>query len=281
MNVLGGKFMPKFNLPSIMIAFALGSLAQFAGGATLVADYDFQQADALASTVAGAPDLTVVGGGTYSPITDTVDGSPRTVAQLSGTVGLRGETDAIIPDNGSYSIVLLAKYNATNSPLDTTFAVAGKVIDFKDRTSDAGVYNGQGVFQFFGGNTATLTAIGTSPAGTLAAGNYLQFAITRDSSDAVNAYIDGSPAFNFSDTNNDATIGAALAQQFLNFLIDDTVTPGTPVVNEDQGGDIARIRLYSGALSATDVANLDRVPEPGSLSILLLGTAIVFRRVRN
>jgi hypothetical protein len=49
---------------------------------------------------------------------------------------------------------------------------------------------------------------------------------------------------------------------------------GGTLLNEGTQGNIARLRLYIGELSPTDVANLDRaIPEPSTWALLIVGSA--------
>jgi hypothetical protein len=251
---------------SAAVALAVVGRAGRADAAVLVANYDFQGVDPLASTVAGAPDLSFIdsaGTTTGSYSTDTVNGQTQQVADIGEGMGLQAETDSILPDNGSYSISLLAEYNTTLAPNTPNLVFAGKVIDFKNLTQDSGVYNGQSVFEFYDGTTEA--ALGTSPAGTLTTGTFIPFVLTRTDGGVVTGYVDGAEAFSFTDTDGSATIGTVGQNQFLDFLIDDNDNP-QDFISEGQSGEVANIQLYNGALTAAQVAAL--VPEPTSMAVL-------------
>jgi hypothetical protein len=249
-------------------------LASPAHGAALVADYGFQGSDPLASSVAGAPDLTILNPTDVSFTTQTVASQMRQVADVTPGGGLQAETDAILPNN-NYSIVLLANFNTVVSgSTNNTELVLGKAIDFQNRTSDSGLYTAQGgALDFYDGTSSSPLAEGTSLPGALSFGNYAQIVLTRATDGTTDAYINGSLAFSFNDSDGQAIIGNGMLQQFLDFLIDDNADT-VPFLRENEGGFVARIRLYNGVLTPTEVANLDEVPEPASG--LLLSSAGVF-----
>lgn len=239
-------------------------------GASLEADYQFQ--NNLTSSVAGAPALTPVGTGTVAFATETVDGQPRTVYQFNTVggvgAGLRAQTDGLI-SNSAYSIVFYARIDALSTGLS-------KLIDFKNLSSDAGLYTALTFPTFYNAVTpedASLTAYPTT---------FAQLALTRSAAGTVTTYLNGTSLFNFPDTNSLAVIDDPnSANEYLHFFFDD---PNSTIVNagatiENPSGAIARLRLYDGDLSAAEVAALDTVPEPAMLgSILMLGTLLTHRR---
>jgi hypothetical protein len=255
-------------------------LAASAEGATLVADYGFQGSDPLASSVAGAPDLTILNPTDVSYTTQTVAGQMRQVVDIVPGGGLQAETDQIL-SNTNYSIVLLANFNAITTSTNNTELVLGKAIDFQNRTTDSGLYTAQGGgLDFYDGAGSDPTAEGTSLPGALGFGSYAQIVFTRATDGTTDAYIDGSLAFTFNDSDGQAIIGNGMLQQYLNFLIDDNAN-SVPFTRENEGGYVARIRLYDGVLSATDVANLDEIPEPASGLLICAGAMLLAPRRRR
>ena len=108
-----------------------------------------------------------------------------------------------------------------------------------------------------------------------------QIVLTRATDGTTDAYIDGTLAFSFNDSDGQAIIGNGMLQQFLDFLIDDNANT-VPFIRENEGGFVARIRLYDGVLTPTEIANLDEVPEPASgLLLASAGTFLLGRRRRS
>jgi len=204
-------------------------------GATpnLVADYQFQTTHS--SGVGTAPDLVDIGSGTNTFATDTVDGNPTTVLTFPADNGLSlSPTTGLITDN-SYSVVVLFKF--------ATVTGFRRILDFKDGTSDDGLYQSAGNLDFFPSASAA--------DGAITAGSYVQVVLTDDSG-TVTGYVNGNQEFQFTDSTDLATIDS---NNVLRFFQDNT---SGGVTTEDSAGAVARIRLYDGALSTTDVAALDR-----------------------
>lgn len=155
---------------------------------------------------------------------------------------------------GEYSIV-----TSFNSQLLTTF---GKIIDFKGRTSDFGVYTYTDKITFYPGPLGQTTLVQNQD---------VQFALTRDGSGAVNIYLDGVQQVNLSFTD---TLGSAVfsgPDNIVNFFVDDA-NPG-----EAPTGFVDYIRIYDGALTGSEVAALSgisSVPEPSSLGLLTVAVGI-------
>ena len=268
------------------LAVAVAALALAVGptlrAATLAADYQFQ--NTLADSLGAAPDVAAVRAptGPVDPTyaTETVDGRPRTVLNFDEATGVRATTTGVIAAD-DYSLVTLVRFDPSSaaSPLGEF----RKVIDFKNLTSDGGLYNLDGFLSFF--DSANAASIATATGGTVAApGTYVQIALTRDgASDLVAAYVDGVPVLSFTDANDLAVIDDPdSTDEFLNFFIDDGIDPTVLPTSQFEGssGSVARLRLFDGALTAGEVATLDRVPEPSSLALLGVGGAALLRRRR-
>ena len=135
-------------------------------------------------------------------------------------------------------MVLLAKFTLSSDVLAT------KILDFKNLSSDAGLYvnDTTGLLDFNGGRRM---AVGGTPVVT---SNYVQIVLQRDSSDATTVYENGVEQFEFADTGGLAILGDASPSpsEFLTFFKDDATGLGGDVVDETTLGDIARIRLYDG-----------------------------------
>ena len=240
--------------------------------AAVVADYQLQ--NVLTSSVSPAGPLTLLGG---SFVTATVEGQSQFVLNVgTGSInrGVNVNTAPFLSAT-TYSLVLLASFDfsvANGSP------VAEKLIDFKNRSSDNGVYvnTTTGLISFLG---PTPLPIGGTPAVT---GTYTQIVLTRDATGLTTLYQDGTAAFQFTDTANDAVFGDSLGGTgaFLTLFSDDTVS----TTSEGLAGNLARVRLYDSVLSAAEVMALDRtapIPEPSTWALLALGTGLVTLLVRH
>ncbi|MBT5873828.1 MAG: T9SS type A sorting domain-containing protein, partial [Candidatus Latescibacteria bacterium] len=120
-----------------------------------------------------------------------------------------------------------------------------KVVDYKNRTSDAGLYLYEAAYDFYtqAGSGVPVATVGT----------YIQLAITRGSDKTVRGYADGQKVFEFIDTTDQAL---ADANDALFFFLDDAATS----FGEVSAGSVARIRIYDGRLDDTQVAELDLNP---------------------
>jgi hypothetical protein len=276
------RIMKLFTVSSIGIALAIVGRSQ---AATLVADYQLQST--FASSVGSIGALAVVGtpGDVTFNTDQNVDGNVQTVAHLdidgSGTLtgdtgaGLQAQTNGFLSAD-NYSVVLLADFDIS------TDLIATKIFDFKNLSSDDGLYVNEtsGLLDFNG----EATAIGGTPA---VSGTYTQIVLTRDSSDdLVTVYEDGTEAFHFTDSSGLAILGDSTspsANAFLTVFKDDAVGLGIPVITDETSvGDIARLRLYDGALTPEEVASLDTtVPEPVTGMLMLAGVTMILGRRRE
>ncbi len=265
----------------LLFAFAIAAAVLFPIGvsdaATIAADYQLQ--DTLDSSVGTIGPLTVVGpSANVSFADDTVNGNPQRVLNISNPAGLTADQSGVqsqtagFLDPANYSIVLLASFQ-----FFTTDPVATKIFDFKNLSSDAGLYvnavdgslafiDGSGVIQGAGGALVNAT--------------YGQIVLTRDSSTKLTTvYENGVFAFSFTDTSGLAVMGdsSASGNAFLTLYKDDGAGIGGSTLDEGTVGNIARLRLYDGPLTAEEVAALDTtvVPEPSTMSILLLGGIVI------
>lgn len=193
------------------------------------ADYQFQ--NSLASTVAGSPALANLGPNAFT--TATVDGSLRSVLRFVQNDGL-----ALNPASGvfsnSYTLAALFSFEALSN--------WRRIFDFKNGTSDNGVYYVNGTLQFYQFTPGGPVTIGSN--------TFMQVVVTRDgSSGNVVGYVDGVQQFSFIDAANN---GVPDTNDTLHLFRDDG-SEGSP-------GMIARFRIFDKALTASEVAGLDRLP---------------------
>jgi hypothetical protein len=206
-----------------LLGFTLAAGSSW-GAATLVADYQFH--GNYASAVAGAPNLVPINTVTFT--TASINGHVTDVAAFTAGSGLRMDVPASFT-SGQYTIIFQVS-------LDTVSGYR-KLIDFKDRTQDEGLYNLGSILDFFPPAEATSEII--------LAGAFAQVALTRDASGQVVGYVDGLRQFSFDDS---ATQYGVLATSSFNLFIDDIGTG-----SEDSSGIVARARLYSGAMTGAEV----------------------------
>jgi uncharacterized protein (TIGR03437 family) len=199
----------------------------------LVADY--QMRDALNSSVGSAPALTHLGSNAFETV--AIDDSPRRVLQFDPNNGVALTPTPGLISNQSYTIVLLFSLSNING--------YRRLLDFKNGTSDFGLYNNSGLLQF------KRRAFTQGNNQVLQPNAVMQLAITRDSEGNVLVYVNGLRQLFFVDNESDAIINAS---NTLRFFRDDTGD------SESSAGLVARIRLFNTVLSGNDIAGLDRLP---------------------
>lgn len=229
---------------ALIAALAMGVLSWIATAASATAtpsaDYQFQ--NALASSVGTPPALTDLGPDANSFASGAVNGSSQAVLTFPADNGVQlAPTTGVIP-NDTYTIAVLFRF-ATVTGGDGW----RRIVDFKDGTSDRGLYVYRGALELYPdarGTTATIKAEG-----------YVQVVLTRDSTGTVTGYVDGAKQFSFDDSLlNDAVIDANNTLRFFR----DNESGGFP--GEASAGAVARIRLYDEALTAEQVAALSGNP---------------------
>lgn len=224
---------------------------------TPIADYQLQ-GNYNNSAVGTVGMLSTIGtGNTF--VTATVNGQSQQVLNVPSGSGVQTPASPFAAaDQGTYSVVLL-------SSLNTSTSVTTKVFDFKNFTTDAGLYiNGATGFLQFIDNTSTVIVGGTGLV-PITSGTYFQLTLTRTAAGLVTGYQGGTQSFQFTDSGNLATLGTVLS-----IFKDDNI--GTNI--EDSSGTIARVRLYNDVLTPAQVALLAAVPEP-SAWVILVGGALM------
>ena len=199
--------------------------------ATLQVDYRFQ--NTLTSTVGSPPALTNLGSNSFNSA--TVDGTSTTVLSFAQNDGVSFSPITGVISSNSYSIVMLFSVQQ----------VSGwrRLVDFKNATTDNGLYIENGKLYLYPSASGSSTSI--------AANTYVQVVVTRNAVGTVIGYVNGTQQFQFTDTSSHAVISTA---NTIRFFRDDNSA------SEASAGSVARIRLYDGALTAAQVAALDRLP---------------------
>src|SRR5437762_1947838 len=123
-------------------------------------------------------------------------------------------------------------------------SVAGfvRLVDFKNRTSDNGLYIENGHLE----NCTSCT--------NFAANTYVQGVYTRNGGGTFAGYVNGTLQGQGPDSGNDLVIDGS---NILNFFQDDLAAG-----NEASAGNVARIRLYDAPMTPAQVAALDRLAGP-------------------
>ena len=209
-----------------------------AGCGLLQADYRFE--GTLGSTAGAAPELAFIHSG-HEFVQDVVLGRARTVLRFPQGTGLvLSNASRLIPTN-SYTIALLFR-------LDT---VSGwrRILDTKHGSPDHGLY-------VVNGRLAFRPSSAQSPSTCLTNGTWHQVLITRDLDGLLTVYADGTRQFQFQDSSGYGLITAA---DTLRFFKDNTT--------EESGGAVARVRLFTCALTEAQAVALDLLPDEQPLLI--------------
>lgn len=227
---------------SALLLWGVVCLSSTARAASPVADYRFQ--NSLASSISGAPDLEHLVDATNQQqntfVTAAVDGANRTVLHFPQFNGVVLSPTTGLVANGVYSVVILFSFEETIG--------YRRILDFKNGVTDNGVYTLSSRLNFY--------PITSSDAEPITPNAFHQVVMTRNGSGIVTGYVDGAPALTFDDSN--AKNGVIDENNRLRFFQDNT--GGNAPVRESSAGAVARIRLYDVALSAEEVAALDRLP---------------------
>ena len=218
-----------------LVALASVVAPSVAIAATLKADYQFQ--DTLASSVAAAPDL-FDGGPGKAFDTEHVGSCPAArVLTFPADNGFSLNATGLV-QNSRYSVVMLVRLNDVSG--------YRKLLDWVGGSQDRGLYVHNGVLDYFdsaGDDHDEFTMI--------APGEWVEIAFIADQvgpglfrqTTAINGVIRALSTFG---APNDATFGTELR-----FLWDDEATG-----DEETGGAVSRIRVYDGALTDTELAEI-------------------------
>jgi hypothetical protein len=193
--------------------------------AQLVADYRFQ--DSLASSIDGAPELAFLGAEPVYLDELFPSGNQRVLRFLAGEgLELAGFTQLV---GTSYTLVAVFRFDETSS--------WRRIFDFKNRTSDWGLYGYYGKLNFYN--------IITGPEELVKQAEYIEVALSRDAQGVVRGYVDGSRQIEFNDSSGHALPNL---DDLLVLFRDDLV-----VRNEHTSGRINSLRIYDRALSDDEI----------------------------
>jgi len=208
--------------------------------------------------------------GTNGFMSDTVFGQTRQVYQFNGNptpetqqAGLSLDTNGLVTNN-NYSVNMVFQFTQNDGAWR-------RIIDVENRQSDNG---------FYVEPSNQLNVYPITPGGEIFTNNNYHDVALVNSAGVVYAYMDGTLSFsaatNVMDINNTGNL--------MNFFLDNTSGGG---IGEYSSGRVALISLYSGALTASDVANIagnpfaPPVPEPEEYMMMLLGFGMVGYQIKR
>jgi hypothetical protein len=199
-------------------------------------------------------------------------GGPAMSPVGAGSIGPSGYSFAAGEGPNVNSVI-----NPTNYSIEMYFSITDvtgfrKLIDFKDRTADAGLYDQSGAIQFFGVTAAVAPS-------TFVPNAMTHLVATRDgTTNQFNAYVNGVQLLSFADSSNLATFTGA--NQIIHLLRDDVVQN-----SEQSAGFLDFARIYGQPLSQAQVSTLyAAVPEPGTMILtgaVAVGAMLAARRRRT
>ncbi len=201
------------------------------------------------------------GGPAITPAGGTLGGGRYTFGANQGL-----SLSNALPSGSVYSVEMMFEFDNLSS--------WRKILDFKNRTSDNGLYNYfQSLTFYLSGN---IGASGTDLQPNVDA----RVVLTRDAAGNVVGYVNGVQQFSFLDTTGAATFTAV--NNIMWFFQDDFAFSG-----EASSGSVDYIRIYGRALTPNEVANLTNpvIPEPASVvlvgGLIVAGGAVVARRRKS
>ena len=230
--------MKKINFTLKTALLAVFSLS--AEATVLTHSYQFQgNLDDSVGSLALISDGGVIGSGSYS------------FGMNQGLV-LTGALAAV----DSYSIALNFNFSSLNG--------WQKIIDFSGLGSDMGFYTLHDKLDFYNINNA----VGPTP---LTVSTNVDVVITRDgSTQEFNAYLNGVKQFSFIDTGSLAVFNGGSGNS-IHFFEDDSRTD----FREAAPGVVNSIRIWDGALTESQVSNINAVPIPAAAWLFAAGLGLL------
>lgn len=220
--------MQKLTLKTIFL-WTFSCLYISSSHAELVADYFFESN--LNSSVTGAPALISLAQ-TPQYQTETIAERQKTALFFEAGEGLQLDISTLI-DADEYSIVILFYFSEITS--------YRKLVDFKQLSTDFGLYNNSGTIDFYNFEQSNDVLIQPN--------TFVQLVMTRAANSQTDIYINKIPQISFMDTTEAAVISS---NNLLYFFVDDFSTD-----TEQSAGAVARISVYDTALSSAEVSELE------------------------
>jgi hypothetical protein len=225
-----------------VIAIVAAAWASPASAATLIGDYQLQ--GTLASSGPG-PALTKVGGGTSQFQTDNVMGSSRQVLSFPVDSGVQISPAGV--GTGSYSVVTTFRFD--------NVASYERILDQAVGTEESGLYVSGDTLDPTRGHLyyarSTPPYVTTSDAEVFANSVYATTAVVVVPPSLTTVYVNGAPQFAPTDGRTP---------------INDTLRLFKDNGSEESPGAVSCIRLYSGGLSAAEVAGIGASPTCGTVA---------------
>lgn len=225
---------------ALLFLFASGASA-----ATLIGDYQLQ--GTLASSGAG-PALTKVGGGTSQFQSDNVMGSSRQVLAFPVDSGVQISPAGV--GTGSYSVVTTFRFD--------NVAHYERILDQTVGTEDSGLYvsgdslNPARGYLFY--ERASPFYVLSSTADVFANSVYATTAVVVVPPSLTTVYVNGAPQY----PPGEPADGRTPINDTLRLFKDDS--------SDESPGAVSCIRLYSGGLSAAEVAGIGASPTCGTVA---------------
>jgi hypothetical protein len=210
---------------AVVVATVTGCLvlASSAPAATLLGDYQLQ---GTRSSSGPGPDLTdVVGPETFQ--TESVMGTSRQVLAFPLGSGVRMSPVGFGSATPTYSVVTTFRLDAVDD--------YRKILDSSGGVSDDGIYDLDGLADYFGENEVK------SPSAVFSPGVYATVAILSEPPSSTKIFVNGSQVVTANET-------LPVTIDSLRFFVDDGTTTG-----ENSAGAVSCIRVYTGALTDAEV----------------------------
>ena len=227
----------------VMVVLAVVPAVSPAAG-TLKGDY---QLEGNRFTSCGtAPNLRDVGPGSNAFATESVGGSPDGVLTFPADNGLSLNTQGVVPQD-RFTVIMQFRLEQVGG--GSTGYRSLLVFDSDPPTRDSGLYVHQGSLNFY---DDLASPSGHQETGqSVAAGQYIEVALTRNAPGLVVVYANGAPRISYDDSPNGAAVLLSNAIEFFKENGD-----------EESAGAVARIRIYDDALSPAEVSAPPGCPQP-------------------